>query len=193
MFTSRAEYRLKLRADNADQRLTGRGIEFGCVGAERARHHTKKMAALDSARAFARSRSLTPNEANRFGLVLNQDGQRRTALDLLSYPNLGVGDLARIWPEFGAMEPKIAGQLETDAKYAVYLDRQAADVESFRHDEAMGLPDKIDYEAIPGLSAELRQKLGLVRPRTLGQANRIDGMTPAALGLVALHVRRRAG
>jgi tRNA uridine 5-carboxymethylaminomethyl modification enzyme len=193
MFTSRAEYRLKLRADNADQRLTGRGIEFGCVGAERALHHTKKMAALDSARAFARSRSLTPNEANRFGLVLNQDGQRRTALDLLSYPNLGVGDLARIWPEFGAMEPKIAGQLETDAKYAVYLDRQAADVESFRRDEAMGLPDKIDYEAIPGLSAELRQKLGLVRPRTLGQANRIDGMTPAALGLVALHVRRRAG
>jgi tRNA uridine 5-carboxymethylaminomethyl modification enzyme len=133
---------------------------------------------------------VTPTEANRFGLVLNRDGQRRSAYQLLSYPDLGIADLARIWPEFRAIDPRIAGQLETDAKYAVYLERQAEDVARFRRDEALNLPDWIDYESIPGLSTELRQKLGAVRPRTLGQADRIDGMTPAALALVALHARR---
>ncbi len=192
MFTSRAEYRLQLRADNADQRLTPRGIEIGCVAANRAARFSKKMAKLEQATALARLRSLTPDQAIRFGLVLNRDGQRRSAFELLSYPHLGMADIARIWPEFGAIEPKIAEQLETDAKYAVYLERQGADIERFRREEAMGLPDAIDYAAIPGLSNEIRQKLGTVRPRTLGQANRIDGMTPAALALVALHARRCA-
>jgi tRNA uridine 5-carboxymethylaminomethyl modification enzyme len=192
MFTSRAEYRLTLRADNADQRLTRRGLELGCVGAERGKRFLNKIDALESARKWARSVSVTPTEANRFGLVLNRDGQRRTAYQLLSYPGLGPRDLVRIWPEFAALEPKIAEQLEIDAKYAVYLERQAEDVARFRRDEALNLPDGIDYESIPGLSAELRQKLGAVRPRTLGQADRIDGMTPAALALVAVHARRRA-
>jgi tRNA uridine 5-carboxymethylaminomethyl modification enzyme len=190
MFTSRAEYRLTLRADNADQRLTQRGIDLGCVGGERGKRFVNRLALLESVRNWARSVSVTPTEANRFGLVLNRDGQRRSAYQLLSYPDLGIADLARIWPEFRAIDPKIAGQLETDAKYAVYLERQAEDVARFRRDEALNLPDWIDYESIPGLSTELRQKLGAVRPRTLGQADRIDGMTPAALALVALHARR---
>ena len=193
MFTSRAEYRLRLRADNADQRLTPRGIEIGCVAAGRAARFSEKMTKLEAAIALARSRSITPDQAIRFGLVLNRDGQRRTAFELLSYPHLRMADIARIWPEFGAIEPKIAEQLETDAKYAVYLERQGADIERFRREEAMGLPGGIDYAVIPGLSNELRQKLVAVRPSTLGQANRIDGMTPAALALVALHARRRAG
>jgi tRNA uridine 5-carboxymethylaminomethyl modification enzyme len=193
MFTSRAEYRLTLRADNADQRLTGRGIDLGCVGTERSKRFVNKMTALEAARSWARSVSVTPTQANRFGLVLNRDGHRRTAYQLLSYPQLGVADVARIWPELAAIEPRIAEQLEVDAKYAVYLDRQAADVVRFRRDEALNLPDGIDYESIPGLSMELREKLGAVRPRTLGQADRIDGMTPTALALVALHARRRAG
>jgi tRNA uridine 5-carboxymethylaminomethyl modification enzyme len=192
MFTSRAEYRLTLRADNADQRLTRRGLELGCIGADRGKRFLNKTDALESARKWARSVSITPTEANRFGLVLNHDGQRRTAYQLLSYPGLGPGELARIWPEFAVLEPRIAEQLEIDAKYAVYLDRQAEDVARFRRDEALNLPDGIDYESIPGLSSELRQKLGAVRPRTLGQADRIDGMTPAALALVAVHARRHA-
>jgi tRNA uridine 5-carboxymethylaminomethyl modification enzyme len=193
MFTSRAEYRLTLRADNADQRLTPKGIEIGCVGSERRERFAAKIAALESARARARAASLTPDQGARFGLELNRDGQRRTAYELLSYPKHGIADIARIWPEFGALDAKIAEQLETDAKYAVYLDRQAADVQRFRREEAAPLPESLDYDVIPGLSNELRQKLGQVRPRTLGQANRIDGMTPAALALVAVHAVRRAG
>jgi tRNA uridine 5-carboxymethylaminomethyl modification enzyme len=190
MFTSRAEYRLTLRADNADQRLTRRGIEIGCVGGERGKQFLNKIGALDAARAWARSVTVTPNEANRFGLVLNQDGQRRSAWQLLSYPHLDVPTLARIWPEAASIAPAIAAQLETDAKYAVYVARQAEDVERFRRDEALPLPDALDYASIPGLSMELRQKLAAVRPRTIGQADRVEGMTPAALALVALHARR---
>jgi tRNA uridine 5-carboxymethylaminomethyl modification enzyme len=190
MFTSRAEYRLTLRADNADQRLTRRGMEIGCVGVNRGKFYLNRMAALDAARAWARSVSVTPNEANRFGLVLNQDGQRRTAFQLLSYPQIGFETITRIWPEANAFEPKIAEQLETDAKYAVYLARQAEDVERYRRDEALPLSDALDYGAIKGLSNELRQKLAAARPRTIGQADRIEGMTPAALALVALHARR---
>jgi tRNA uridine 5-carboxymethylaminomethyl modification enzyme len=193
MFTSRAEYRLTLRADNADQRLTPRGLALGCIGELRAASFRRKFKALESARAWARSVSVTPNEANRFGLVLKRDGQRRTAYDLLSYPSLSLAALTRIWPELNSLDPKIVDQLEIDAKYAVYLDRQATDVERFRRDEALNLPGRLDYSSIPGLSMELRQKLGAVRPRTLGQANRIEGMTPAALALVALHARRKAG
>jgi tRNA uridine 5-carboxymethylaminomethyl modification enzyme len=192
MFTSRAEYRLTLRADNADQRLTGRGVSIGCVGAERARQFQSKVKALDEARALASQLSITPNEAAKYGISLNHDGQRRTAFELLSYPQLGIADVARIWPQFAAFDPKIAGQLEIDAKYAVYLDRQSADIDSYRRDESFELPDTLDYDALPGLSHELRQKLQKHRPRTIGQAGRIDGVTPAALALLVAHVKRAA-
>jgi tRNA uridine 5-carboxymethylaminomethyl modification enzyme len=191
MFTSRAEYRLTLRADNADQRLTGRGIALGCVGAERAGHHRAKMAALDAARSMARTVNLTPSEAARYGLSLRKDGQRRSAFELLSYPDIGIGDLARIWPRFGELSAAIAGQLEIDAKYDVYLSRQAADVESYRRDESVVLADDIDYATLPGLSNEVRNRLQSQRPRTIGHAGRIDGVTPAALTLLAAHVRRQ--
>jgi tRNA uridine 5-carboxymethylaminomethyl modification enzyme len=193
MFTSRAEYRLTLRADNADQRLTARGVAIGCIGPVRADRHAKKLKALADAQAFARSISLTPTEANRHGLALNRDGQRRTAFELLSYPGIGIRDLAAIWPRFGEMAPKIAEQLEIDAKYAVYLDRQAADIAAFRRDEGLELPTTLDYAALNGLSNEVKQKLQAIRPRTIGQAGRIDGVTPAALTLLVAHVRRNRG
>jgi tRNA uridine 5-carboxymethylaminomethyl modification enzyme len=191
MFTSRAEYRLTLRADNADQRLTDRGLAIGCVGHERAQKHRTKRAALEAARAMADSLSLTPSEAAKHGLSLRKDGQRRTAFELLSYPEIAVADLARIWPAFGELAAKIAEQLEIDAKYQVYLGRQAADVESYRRDEAVILTDDLDYAVLPGLSNEVRHKLQTHRPRTIGQAGRIDGMTPAALTLLVAHVRRQ--
>jgi tRNA uridine 5-carboxymethylaminomethyl modification enzyme len=190
MFTSRAEYRLKLRADNADQRLTDKGITIGCVGAERARLHGKKSLALKETREFSNSVSLTPKEAERHGLALNKDGQRRTAFELLSYPHVGIADLAKIWPRFGELAPKIAEQIEIDAKYDVYLSRQTADVAAYRRDESFQLPDDLDYAALPGLSNEAKQKLQTHRPRTIGHASRIDGMTPAALTLLVAHIRR---
>jgi len=191
MFTSRAEYRLTLRADNADQRLTGQGVAIGCVGTERAARHGAKMTALEAARALARSVSLTPTQAQRHGLALNRDGQRRSAFDLLAYPNLGLADLARIWPAFGGLAPAVAAQLEIDAKYAVYLDRQAEDVAAYRRDESLVLPEDLDFAQISGLSNEMKHKFTAQRPRTVGQAARLDGVTPAALTLLAAHVRRR--
>lgn len=193
MFTSRAEYRLQLRADNADQRLTGKGIALGCVGHERARFHEAKNDALIDARAFAKSVTLTPKEAERHGLSLNQDGQRRTAFELLSYPTISINDLAKIWPRLGALAPKVAEQIEIDAKYDVYLSRQAADVAAYRRDESFILPDDLDYAVLPGLSNEVKQKLVAERPRTIGHAGKIDGVTPAALTLLVAHVRRGRG
>jgi tRNA uridine 5-carboxymethylaminomethyl modification enzyme len=190
MFTSRAEYRLQLRADNADRRLTDRGIAIGCIGPERTAFHGGKSMALSEARDFARSVSLTPKEAARHGLFLNQDGQRRTAFELLSYPTVSVADLARIWPRFSELPPKIAEQIEIDAKYDVYLSRQAADIAAYRRDESFELPADIDYVALPGLSNEVRQKLIAQKPRTIGHAGRIDGITPAALTLLVAHVRK---
>jgi tRNA uridine 5-carboxymethylaminomethyl modification enzyme len=191
MFTSRAEYRLTLRADNADQRLTGKGVAIGCVGSQRAQLHATRMVALDEARHIARALTITPKEAERHGLPLKRDGHRRTAFELLAYPSIGIADLTRAWPQLGALEPKIAEQLEIDAKYAVYLDRQASDVAAYRRDETLELPAALDYHDLPGLSMEVRQKLAAIRPRTLGQAGRIDGITPAALTLLAAHVRRK--
>jgi len=191
MFTSRAEYRLTLRADNADQRLTDKGIALGCVGAARRRRHGEKMAALTSAREFAQSVSLTPNEGGRHGLALNKDGQRRSAFELLSHPHIGVVELSRIWPRFGELAPKIAEQLEIDAKYDVYLSRQAADIASYRRDESLELPDGLDYAQLRGLSNEARQKLQASRPRSIGQAARLDGITTAALTLLVAHLKRR--
>src|SRR5881394_970368 len=190
MFTSRAEYRLTLRADNADQRLTGKGIAIGCVGAERATRFRAKAEALDTGRRLARSLSITPSEAERHGLALKKDGQRRSAIDILSYPNVGMADVIRLWPQLAEIPETIARQIEIDAKYAVYLDRQAADVAAYRRDESVELPETLDYAGMTALSMEVRQKLESIRPRTIGQAGRIDGMTPAALTLLVAHLRR---
>ncbi len=190
MFTSRAEFRLSLRADNADQRLTGRGIDLGCVGPVRRAQYRHKMASLAALRSMAQSLTVSPSEAERFGLSLNRDGQRRTAFELLSYSGIGLGDIGRIWPEFLDAPGDIGAQLEIEAKYAVYLERQAAEVAAFKRDEEFEIPDRVDYGAIPGLSIEARQKLSVARPRTIGQASRLDGITPAALVLLAAYVRR---
>jgi tRNA uridine 5-carboxymethylaminomethyl modification enzyme len=191
MFTSRAEYRLTLRADNADQRLTEKGIVLGCVGQARSLHHRAKMAALNAAKAKAQSLSLTPNEAARYGLALNKDGQRRSAFELLAYPEIGWEQVRSIWPELSAVDPGIAVHLEIDAKYDVYLKRQTADVEAFRRDEGLVLSG-VDFDDVPGLSNEARGKLKAALPRTVGQAGRLDGVTPAALGILAAYLRREA-
>ncbi|MBR1273569.1 tRNA uridine-5-carboxymethylaminomethyl(34) synthesis enzyme MnmG [Bradyrhizobium sp. AUGA SZCCT0283] len=191
MFTSRAEYRLTLRADNADQRLTDKGIALGCVGQARSERHRDKMAALAAAKALAKSLTMTPNEAARHGLALNRDGHRRTAFELLAYPEIEWDVLRGIWPELSAVDPSIAVHLEIDAKYDVYLKRQTADVDAFRRDEGLVLTD-IDYADVPGLSNEARAKLEAARPRTVGQAGRLDGLTPAALGILAAYLRREA-
>jgi tRNA uridine 5-carboxymethylaminomethyl modification enzyme len=191
MFTSRAEYRLTLRADNADQRLTDKGIALGCVGEARSKRHAAKMAALNAAKALAKSLSVTPNEATRHGLALNRDGVRRSAFELLSYPEVEWSTLRGIWPELSAVDPSIAVHLEIDAKYDVYLKRQIADVDAFRRDEGLVLAG-VDYDDVPGLSNEARAKLRAAQPRTVGQAGRIDGMTPAALGILAAYLRREA-
>ncbi|MQT12875.1 tRNA uridine-5-carboxymethylaminomethyl(34) synthesis enzyme MnmG [Segnochrobactrum spirostomi] len=192
MFTSRAEFRLKLRADNADERLTARGVALGLVKAERAAAFEARLAALADARRLLGELSLTPQEAARHGLALNRDGVRRTAFDLLSYPDITWDRLAAVWPALGAIAPGIAEIVETDARYAVYLDRQAADIAALKRDEGVRLPDDLDYVALPGLSNELRQRLAAVKPATLGQAGRIEGMTPAALTLLLAHARKRA-
>jgi tRNA uridine 5-carboxymethylaminomethyl modification enzyme len=191
MFTSRAEYRLTLRADNADQRLTDKGIALGCVGSARSLRHGAKMAALNAAKVRTKSLSLTPNEAGRHGLALNKDGQRRSAFELLAYPEIGWAEIRSIWPELSAIDPAIALHLEIDAKYDVYLKRQTADVDAFRRDEGLILSG-IDYRAVPGLSNEARAKLEAAQPRTVGQAGRLDGLTPAALGILAAYLRREA-
>jgi len=149
------------------------------------------MDELNAARALARDLTVTPTEAARQGLALRKDGQRRSAFELLSYPDIGIGDVARIWPQLAALRPKIAEQLEIDAKYDVYLSRQAADVESYRRDESLTLSEDLDYAGLPGLSNEVRHKLQTHRPRTIGHAGRIDGVTPAALTLLVAHLRRR--
>lgn len=191
MFTSRAEYRLTLRADNADQRLTEKGIALGCVGSARTQRHRAKMDALNAARTLAKSLTITPNEAIKHGLSLNRDGQRRSAFELMAYPDIGWSQVRAIWPELSAMDSAIATHLEIDAKYDVYLERQSADVEAFRRDEGMVLSE-VDYQQVPGLSNEVRAKLEKARPFTVGQAGRIDGMTPAALGILAAYLRREA-
>ncbi|HTX50025.1 MAG TPA: tRNA uridine-5-carboxymethylaminomethyl(34) synthesis enzyme MnmG [Caulobacteraceae bacterium] len=192
MFTSRAEFRLRLRADNADQRLTGQGIALGCIGPERAAAFRAKAEALASARAAAAALSLTPAEAARAGFRVNLDGQRRTLVQLLAYRDIGFDDLAGIWPQLRGWAPAVREQIEIDAAYAGYLDRQDADVEAFRRDEALALPSELDYATVGGLSNEAREKLARVRPATLGQAARIEGVTPGALTALLAHVRRRA-
>ena len=192
MFTSRAEYRLTLRADNADQRLTGLGETMGIVGAERLTAFRKKLGELEVARALAQRLSLTSSEAARLGIAVRQDGVRRTAGELLALPDVDMARLARIWPELGGIRWEIAEQLEIDAHYAGYLDRQEADIVAFRRDESLSLPPDFNYEAVVGLSTECRLKLTAIKPRTLGQAARIDGITPAALTLVLAQLKAGA-
>jgi tRNA uridine 5-carboxymethylaminomethyl modification enzyme len=192
MFTSRAEYRLTLRADNADQRLTRLGEAIGIVGPERLTAFRNKLGELEAARALADRLSLTSSEAARLGIAVRQDGVRRTAGELLALPDVDMARLARIWPELGGIRWEIAEQLEIDAHYAGYLDRQEADIVAFRRDESLSLPGDFNYDAVVGLSTECRLKLTAVRPRTLGQAARIDGITPAALTLVLAQLKAGA-
>jgi tRNA uridine 5-carboxymethylaminomethyl modification enzyme len=193
MFTSRAEYRLLLRPDNADLRLTPRGIALGCVGPGRRAHFEAKAVALDAARAALAALEATPTELRRAGFAINLDGTRRSATRLLAYPGIELADLARLWPALGSFRADVAEQVEIEAHYATYLDRQRADIESYRRDEAMVLPDALDYDAIGGLSNEAREKLARARPATLGAAARIPGVTPAALVALLGHVKRRGG
>jgi tRNA uridine 5-carboxymethylaminomethyl modification enzyme len=191
MFTSRAEYRLTLRADNADQRLTPIGLAYGAVGGERTRAFALKMTALDEARRLAAGLRLSPTALRRHGLTVNADGIPRSAAELLAHPGIDMARLAAIWPELGAISPDIAEQLEIDARYAGYLERQARDIAAFRRDEALLLPDALDYAAVGSLSAEIRGKLAAARPATLGAAARISGVTPAALVALLQYVKRR--
>ena len=190
MFTARAEYRLSLRADNADQRLTPVGIALGCVGAKRQVAWEEKRGDLASARRFAAETNMTPNEAQKRGLPVNADGIRRRITDLLAHPDIEWAQLQEIWPEMSGWAPAIRQQIETDAQYAGYLDRQKADIAAFRRDERLRLPDNMDFLSLEGMSNEVRQKLAAARPTTLGQAARVDGITPAALTLL-LHLAKR--
>jgi tRNA uridine 5-carboxymethylaminomethyl modification enzyme len=190
MFTARAEYRLTLRADNADQRLTTKGMAAGLVGTQRAAHFEAKMSKLQNARALAESWQMTPNQAGDKGLHIRADGVRRNMIELLAYPSITWQDLAAIWPDMAGWDDETRFQIETDARYAGYLDRQKADIEAFRRDEALQLPKDIDYLSLEGMATEVRQKLAAARPVTLGQAARLDGMTPAALTLLLHHARK---
>jgi tRNA uridine 5-carboxymethylaminomethyl modification enzyme len=189
MFTSRAEYRLSLRADNADLRLTPVGIVAGCVGSPRIAAFEARRAGLKRARALLEGLTLTPAQAAKRGLTINQDGVRRSAFELLAHPDIPLQRLTVIWPELAEIPLEFAEQVTIDAQYDVYLRRQEADIEAMRRDEALELPAELDYSAIAGLSNEVRQKLAAVRPANLGQAGRIDGMTPAALTRLLGHVR----
>jgi tRNA uridine 5-carboxymethylaminomethyl modification enzyme len=190
MFTSRAEYRLTLRADNADQRLTPRGLAIGCVAGPRRDAFAAKTKKLEQGASLLASLALTPDEAAKFGLTINRDGRKRSAVDLLSYPEIDVARLTAIWPEIGQLDPDIAEQLAVDARYAVYVRRQEEDIAAFRKDEAIAIPAEFAFSALPGLSTELRQKLERHRPASLGQAARLDGMTPAALMLLLAHLKK---
>jgi tRNA uridine 5-carboxymethylaminomethyl modification enzyme len=192
MFTSRAEYRLTLRADNADQRLTPIGLQLGCIGCAREQRFAAKIAALAAARRQLAELRMTPPALQRHGLTVNEDGITRSAAELLAYPGIELTRLARIWPELASVMPEIAEQLEIDARYAGYLERQERDIASFRRDEALLLPDDLDYRSVGSLSREICDKLAAARPATLGAAARISGVTPAALVALLQHVRRRA-
>lgn len=190
MFTSRAEYRLKLRADNADLRLTQKGMDIGCVGSERARFFTEKYKALEEGRRLAQNIQATPNELKAKGYLVNQDGARRSALDLLRYADMDWRKLSEFWPELQGLRRDVVEQIEIEGRYAGYFDRQNSDIAAFKRDEGLHLEDDIDYDAVGGLSAEIRLKLEKTRPETLGAAGRIPGVTPAALTALLAYVKK---
>ena len=190
MFTSRAEFRLSLRADNADQRLTPMGIELGCVGADRKNIYAQKAEALEAGRSILEGEHKTPSEYRSFGLAVNQDGEKRSGYDLLAFPDISLGDLDDIWPELVSLPKDVRRQLEIDGMYAPYVARQARDIETMARDAEKAIPRDIEYNSIVGLSGEILQKLQRVQPASLDQAGRIEGMTPAALALILAHIRR---
>ena len=190
MFTSRAEYRLLLRSDNADQRLTPLGLSIGCVGPQRAAAFRMKVLALDNVRQFLEGHQATPHQANARGIAVNSDGRRRNGMELLAYKDVGMKQLVALWPELAAVPAAISAQVEIEAHYAGYLDRQQADIDAFRRDEALELPMDLEYDQMTGFSNEVREKLKHHSPATLGAAARIPGITPAALTILLAHVRR---
>ena len=190
MFTSRAEYRLRLRADNADERLTPVGLALGLVGPERREAFASGRKALEDARQLLERLGLTPNEAARHGLDINKDGRRRTAFELLAHPGIDLARLATVWPQLASIAPAVGTQLEIDARYAAYLERQEADIVAFRKEENVRIPADFNYALLPSLSGEVRQRLVHQRPATLAQAARLEGMTPAALMLLLAHLRK---
>ncbi|MDX2113852.1 MAG: tRNA uridine-5-carboxymethylaminomethyl(34) synthesis enzyme MnmG [Alphaproteobacteria bacterium] len=190
MFTSRSEYRLSLRADNADLRLTSRAIDMGCVSSPRAAIYREKEVIHNVSRETFLNLSMTPNEAMAYGIKLNQDGIRRNALELLSNPNITYDDLVRRWPQLGEIRPDIKEQIEIEAMYSGYLDRQMEDIESFKKEEKMLIPENFDFDPLPSISNEIKAKLKAARPATIGSASRIQGMTPAALVALMAHIRK---
>jgi tRNA uridine 5-carboxymethylaminomethyl modification enzyme len=190
MFTSRAEFRLSLRADNADQRLTPKGIQIGCVSESRQRVFEKKMDLMESAMGRLTSKTYTPRELNQIGLSVNQDGARRSVFQLLSFPDVDFEKLMGLDPTLSEIDPEIRDQLSKDALYANYIDRQQRDVDAMKRDEDQIIPDGFSYEHLDGLSNELKKKLIAARPRNLAQAGRVEGMTPAALTLLLAKLRQ---
>ena len=189
MFTSRAEYRLSLRADNADQRLTPKGLDVGLVGEARKSAFFEKMDRLVAAKTMLGEKSLTPNEARKHGIKINQDGTRRSAIDLLAFKDIDLKMLSDVWPEIKELDEEVSEQVERDALYAQFINRQKSDVDAMRRDENLRIPEGFIYVGIPGLSNELQQKLTNVKPASLAQAGRIDGMTPSALTLLLGKIR----
>jgi tRNA uridine 5-carboxymethylaminomethyl modification enzyme len=189
MFTSRAEFRLSLRADNADQRLTPLGLEVGCVGAERQKAFDDKMERLETGRSLMTSRSYTPKEVAAVGIKINQDGTKRTPFQLLAFPDVSLEDVVELHEDLGTLPKDVGEQLAREALYANYIERQRKDVERLRKDESYAIPADFTYDEVSGLSAELTAKLERVRPSDLAQAGRIDGMTPAALALLLGRIR----
>ncbi len=192
MFTSRAEFRLRLRADNASRRLTPLGISLGCISDRRRDQFEARSKALAKAENALKSLMITPSELARHGIAITQDGRRRSAFDLMAFPNVGMGDLQRIWPELATIAPSIANEVEIDARYAPYVEHQLADVAALRADEAVSIPPALVYATLPSLSAEVRQKLERHQPTTLAEAARIEGVTPAALLIIRAAVQRSA-
>ena len=192
MFTSRAEYRLSLRSDNADQRLTGFGIDLGCVGPMRAKVYSAKKQLLDSVRSKLQSLTVTPTMAQKFGVEIAQDGKHRTGFELLSFKDVTIDKVVEIWPELHDVGDEAMVQMEIEAGYSVYLGRQEADILAIKKDEALEIPSDFSFSNISGLSNEIKYKLETVLPDNLGQASRIDGITPAALTLLLAHIKLRA-
>jgi tRNA uridine 5-carboxymethylaminomethyl modification enzyme len=191
MFTSRAEYRLSLRADNADQRLTPIALDIGCASNARAENFTAKQAELQAARAFAETHAASPNELAKHGIHVNLDGVKRNFRELMRYPDVSLDSLTALWPQLRQFSPKVLEQLEIDGRYAGYIERQDGDIRAYRKDENLELPQGLDFDQVGGLSTEMRQKLKAAQPLTLGAAERLPGVTPAAVVALLRHVRKR--